>query len=111
MQFQAVLAVLFLASFTVAVPPSKSTKGCRGFLWTSCDKKVAFNRLSCSLSDYDVNGDGSVKVPEFLTTISATQEVREELSSLIDKDNDGMFSEREFTESLPELRSRDIVNC
>lgn len=61
--------------------------------------------------DYDVNGDGSVKVSEFLTTVSATQEVGEELSSLIDKDNDEVFSEREFTESLPELRSRDIVNC
>lgn len=38
--------------------------------------------------DYDVNGDGSVKVSEFLTTVSATQEVGEELSSLIDKDSE-----------------------
>lgn len=51
-------------------------------------KKVAqLNRLSCSLTDYDVNGDGSVKVSEFLTTIPANQ-VGEELSSLIDKDSE-----------------------
>ncbi|XP_078324994.1 uncharacterized protein LOC111126459 [Crassostrea virginica] len=106
-QFFLVVALLVHLAASASL---KDNKGCHGFLFVSCDKKHGYNRLSCALSDYDSDGDGTVRVPEFLSSVSAGSE-GEGIAGLIDQNNDGVFSELEFSDSLPLLRSKDIVNC
>ena len=50
------------------------------------DKKHGYNRLSCALSDYDSDGDGTVRVPEFLSSVSAGSE-GEGIAGLIDQNS------------------------
>ena len=50
------------------------------------DKKHGYNRLSCALSDYDSDGDGTVRVSEFLSSVSAGSE-GEGIAGLIDQNS------------------------
>ena len=50
------------------------------------NEKHGYNKLSCALSDYDSDGDGTVRVSEFLSSVSAGSE-GEEIAGLIDQNS------------------------